>query len=276
VHLSRHLLVLAAFMTTKCGLFAQAQPPANVQRAQEAEQRVLRLLHARASRFDQELKQLLSENLRNKHVSMLTAQIKALEQACDLTPSQLKKLELCGRGDIVRFVAKCEAARPSLDSDDPIKLQDAVANADFLVRSAGLLFHCDSLLHKAIPNTLSRDQLAKYRAHMNEQRQESHQDGIKNLLAVLENARSLRESERKKLLDILEKIKPSRTPGLGSNYYYLADQVTRLPHEEYRLHLQDEHLRILELLADSYRTQLEPVILKAGIRLSDDDDQLNQ
>jgi hypothetical protein len=95
----------------------------------------------------------------------LTVQLQDINRACSLTQAQRKKLELAGRGDIKRFfdryeqlVRKSQVSQHN-EPDLPELQQEAI---DLQLRLNTGLFRERSLLVKSLPNTLTKEQLARY------------------------------------------------------------------------------------------------------------------
>lgn len=99
----------------------------------------------------------------------LQDELKFIDAACKLTPTQRKKLSLAGRGDIKRFVDRAARLRTSIENTDHILTEDqfrewgtplgAECEQMRQLLLAGL-FGPDSLFFKTQGTTLTREQLA--------------------------------------------------------------------------------------------------------------------
>src|SRR5205823_7870412 len=114
---------------------------------------------------------------RQRFNSLLALRVEDIERTSTLTDAQKKKLQLAGRGDIKKFFDRYEAVKQKfqLMKNDEEKMQQIWQDINPLQTSLQTgLFHSDSLLIKALHNTLTSDQFARYDAIARERRAFHH------------------------------------------------------------------------------------------------------
>src|SRR5207249_1283091 len=140
-----------------------------------------------------------------------------------------------GRGDIKRFFDQYEHVKQksqALDHDvqNFQEIQQDLYRLRVILQ--GDLFHDDSLLVRALRNTLTGEQFARYEAVARRRRALRHRASIEEAIGILERGISLRDAQRRELLALLAKeTKPSRRPG-PYDAYALVLQLRRLPEDK--------------------------------------------
>ncbi len=179
---------------------------------------------------------------------LLEFEIGDIDRACDLTPPQKKKLELMGRGDIKRFFDRFELLKGKflaleltprdLQRGDFGELSKDINSLQVILRVGP--FHNNSLLYKSLSNTLSEEQIERYRVKVRERLQASHLLAIRQLIRAVERPSPMSDAQRQKITDLLVKeIEPCQNSG-PYNLYYLLFQVERLPEEKIKSLLNDD------------------------------------
>jgi hypothetical protein len=207
--------------------------------------------------------------------AQLTSWIQDLDRACTLTDAQKQKLRLAGRGDICRFFASYEGVKQKGESLDPedqnvrVILRDANSLRATFDRG---LFHEDSLLYKSLPNTLTAEQLARYDARARERRASHHRASAEEALRMLlQRGISLRDAQRRELLDLMAKeIKPSRRASRHDQYRVLI-QLGRLPEDKLKPLFDDAQWNALRQQLAQFKA-LEPQLIKVGMLPVEDDE----
>jgi hypothetical protein len=206
----------------------------------------------------------------------LAVHIQDLDQVCRLTDAQKQKLRLAGRGDITRFFDRYEDARQRFSGNQdeqklPVLFRDLRSLQGTLQATLqDGLFHEDSLLYKALPNTLTTEQFARYDAKARERRASQHRANIELALQTLERSVSLGEVRRRELLTLMAKeIKPPRRASSYDQYRILI-QLGRLPQERLKPLFDDAQWRELNQQLVGFK-RMEPQLIQVGMLPVEDD-----
>jgi hypothetical protein len=127
---------------------------------------------------DQQIEQMIFQpdgtaaGARRRFDGLLAKQISALDQAYTFTDAQKEKLRLAGRGDIKRFFDKCETVKRKfqLVNQGEQNLQEINQDLRLLQNASHGLFNENSLLRKALHNTLAVEQVGRQEAMVRERR----------------------------------------------------------------------------------------------------------
>jgi hypothetical protein len=209
---------------------------------------------------------------RRRFDALLTLHIEDIDRACQLSDAQKNKLQLLGRGDIKRVFDSYEKAkhRFNLLNNDVQRLQEVMQDVTPLrmISQTGL-FESDSLLAKALRNTLTPDQLTRYDAAAKERRAFRHSAQIELAVAMLEQAMPLRDARRRELIALLtSETKPTRASG-QYEFYLVMYQIDRIPEEKIKTLLTDPQWKVLNRLLAQYQGVV-PNLRQNGL-LPDDD-----
>lgn len=212
---------------------------------------------------------------------LLEFEVGDIDRACDLTAPQKKKLELMGRGDIKRFFDRFEIVKVKflalelnprdLQRGNFGELTQDINSLQVILRVGP--FHNNSLLYKSLSNTLSEEQIERFRAKVRERLQSSHLVAIRQLIKAIERPSPMSDAQRQKITDLLARdIEPCQNPG-PYNLYYLLFQLERLPEENLKSLLNDAQWQALNQFRNQ-RRQFETVLQKAGyLPTKDDEDE---
>jgi hypothetical protein len=211
---------------------------------------------------------------RKRLESFLTLQVEEIDRACTLTEPQKQKLQLTGRGDIVRFFTRYEELKQKVlqvnpDQDKFFQEMWQDIQPLQLVLQTGL-FHEDSLLHKALRHTLTGEQFARYEAAVRDRREFRHRANVELAVTVLEQGMPLRDAQRRELIALLVKeTKPARKSGGFYEYYVTMYQLGRLPEGKLKPVLDAAQWKTMGRLVEQYRG-IEPFLRQNGM-LPDED-----
>jgi hypothetical protein len=212
--------------------------------------------------------------------SQLAMQIETIDKVCGLTVAQKKKLQLAGRGDIKRFLDRCESVKrkyQSSEHDIQPWLREIHQDMNRLrVTWRGGLFQEDSLLVKSLRNTLTSEQFARYEGIADERRASRHRANIEKAVALLQRGVALREVQRQELVTLLtNETKPSRKSD-HDDYYVLLLQLGRLPEEKLMTLFSKTQWDIVSWQLAQFK-ELEPMLRQSGQLADegDDDDGTN-
>ena len=185
---------------------------------------------------------------RKKLDQMLTLQTEDVDRACQLSPGQRKKLELAGRGDILRFFDQVEVVRKKflLVRKDQQKFNEIWQDISPLqIKFQAGLFDDDSFYHKTLRNMLKGEQLSKYSQVDGERRKFQYRAKVELVVAMLENALPLREEQRQKLITlIVDETKPPRMFG-QQDYYLVMWNISKLPEKSLKPLFTDAEWKVL-------------------------------
>jgi hypothetical protein len=205
---------------------------------------------------------------------LLALQVEDVDRACKLTDAQRAKLQLAARGDVKRLFDTFDAAKRKFKAlgNDVQQLQDVMPDIAPVQRTlqAGFL-HGDSLVFKALRNTLTADQFAKYDAVDRERRALRHRANIELAVTVMEQSMPFRAAQRRDLIVLLlGETKPLRATGMYE-YYAVMLQIGRIPEAKLRPLLDDAQWRVVSRLVAQYRG-IEPALRQNGMMLDEDAD----
>jgi hypothetical protein len=200
-----------------------------------------------------------AERARHKFESMLTSRVDELERTCELTLTQMRKLQLMGHGDIKRFFDNYERAKARFKAvnNDVNRLQEIQPDlAPLRVALQGGPFTDDSLLCKSLHTTLTDEQLTKYDTFAAERRVFRHRANVELAVSMLEQAMPLRQTQRRELIALLEK--ETSPPKKGGQYeaYLILNQMTHLPEAKLKAILSDTQKLVLDRQLATYAVNL--------------------
>jgi hypothetical protein len=211
--------------------------------------------------------------VRQRLESQLTLHVESIDRACQLTDDQKKKIQLVGRGDIKRFFDGVEKAKEKFRAvnNDINRLQEIMPDITPLQSAMQMgLYHDDSLLRKALPNTLTAEQFPRYEEAERERGTAQHRATVDLVVNSLEKNLPLPDAQRRDLIALLMKeTKPVRKPG-NYDYYVMMIQMGRPPVEgKLKALFTDSQWRVMNLLLDQGKN-VEPTLRQMGV-LADDD-----
>lgn len=204
----------------------------------------------------------------------LLLQIEDLDRTCKLTEVQKKKLQLTGQGDIKRFFDKYDKVKKKFDllKNDQQKLFQEIwqdINPLQAILQSGL-FLDDSILYKSLHNTLTPEQLERYKVHARERREFQHRYNIEFAVGMIEMNTPLRASQRRELMALLATMTkaPRRTGQYG--YYVVMYQMAKAPQEKLKSIFDDIQWKAISATFNQYQGMRQ--WLKDSGQLPDDDD----
>jgi flagellar motility protein MotE (MotC chaperone) len=198
-------------------------------------------------------------NVRAQLETQLRNALEKLKSDCRPTESQVKKLELAGRGDIKRFLDRLEKA--ARDYDDTRGESDALQMIDVEVRraknvmSAGL-FGEDSLFFKTLVKNDLRYTLSVARA-----------------VEALQGNIGLKDHQRTELLElIIRETRPPRTYGNASELAFVLFQASRISVDKLRRILNESQWREMSRWMTTYEQGAgsEAVLRRNGFVFDDE------
>jgi len=163
--------------------------------------------HVDENQFD--LMVLGSENVsaaRKRMERQMQLQVDAIDRVCRLTDSQTKKLELAGRGDIIRFLKRVDEGREKFLAvrKDRQKFNQVWQDLQPLQREVQEgIFHEKSMLNKVLDRTLNPEQFERYKAAQAERRRFQYKARVGVVLSMIERGIPLREKQRTKFVELL-------------------------------------------------------------------------
>src|SRR5262245_1336999 len=189
------------------------------------------------------------QRARQKFDSMPTSRLDELERTCELTLTQMRKLQLMGQGDIKRFFDNYERAKARFKAvnNDVNRLQEIQPDlASLRVTLQGGPFTDDSLLCKSLHTTLTEEQFTKYDRFAAERRAFRHRANVELAISMIEQAIPLREGQRRELIALVEK--ETSPPKKGGQYeaYLILNQMGHLPEAKLKAILSDTQKLVLD------------------------------
>jgi hypothetical protein len=257
------LVLLTAFVGS-AGAQDRQKEEADVRRAVVARQLV-----QLEAQFDQQVFQRdgNAAGARRRLDAQLALQVEDLDWACTLTDAQKHKLRLAGRGDIKRFFDRCDTVKQKFQAahQDGQRLQEVWQDISPLQMTlqAGL-FQDDSLLHKALSNTLTGEQFARYDALARDRRAFRHRANVELAVTTLEQSMPLRDAQRRELTTLLtNETKPPRKAS-QYDYYFVMFQIGRLPEGKLKPLFDNLQWKVVSRQLDQFRG-MEPTLRQWGL-----------
>lgn len=174
-----------------------------------------------------------------------------IDQVCDLSEPQRRKLRLAGNGDIERFFRNFETVRTKFQAvrNDQQKINEIFQDVSPLqTQLVSGLFDRDSLLQKTLVNTLNREQYLKYIQADEERRRFHHESKIILVVTMLDQSAPLTAGQRDQLADLIRReTRPVRKSG-QFDYYVMMYQVSRIPDELFRDVLDEIQWRVFKAM----------------------------
>jgi hypothetical protein len=170
---------------------------------------------------------------RRRCETLLKLQVDEIDHTCRLSDAQKQKLHLMGRGDVKQVFDAYDRAkhRFTLLANDRSRIGEVIPDTRIVATALQEgIFTDDSLLMKSLPHVLAPEQAAKYDAVAKDRRALRHRTRIEFGVGMLEEAVPLRDRQRHRLIELLEKeTKPARMVSSGwYDYYLLLYHLERL------------------------------------------------
>jgi hypothetical protein len=186
----------------------------------------------------------------------LKSRIGYIDQVCRLNPSQRKKLEVAGRGDIKRFFDRVAQMRDEirLVASDIDRIRRLMSDAQALgQRFQDRPWDDETLFGKTLRTTLDPEQAARYRRSWSEDRLKAHERGIVWVVRMAQSRFGLSSdrSLRFKVV-LLEETRPPPNSGPWS-YYGIMYQAAQIPEGKLRPMFDDSQWRALQADFDEAR-----------------------
>lgn len=167
----------------------------------------------------------------------LKARIGSIHQVCGLTPTQRKKLDVAGRGDVKRFFDLVDRMHDEVRRG-PIAIDrlggltnEAQANGH---RLRDRLWGEGSLFGKTLHTILDSEQAARYRRSWTEDGLRAHESNINWVLGMIRRKVELSTAQAHSLhVVLLEETRPPRNSGPW-DYFGIMYQASRIPEEKLR------------------------------------------
>jgi len=183
-----------------------------------------------------------AERFRRRSEFSLTARVSDVDRICPLTAVQKKKLLLAGGRDIKRFFDRVEETRKKLDRESIVRVELQTILQEFprwSPNSRPDLFGEKSLFSKALKNTLTAEQLARFQKVTRDQVVARHRTTIAWVVGIMDTDLRLSKEQHRQLEELLVKeTRPPRRFG-EYDYYGVMFQVSRLPEASLRPILDD-------------------------------------
>jgi hypothetical protein len=226
----------------------QANPPGALNF--QAEQRQMLLMRYKAQ-FDQWVRsEFGSPDVVGDQLEMqLATRLLELEAECHLTPPQVKKLRLAGRGDVKRFMDRFDGiartfAEPHSSVDDLRTAMLEMQDLRGLARQR--LFDEKSLLGKTLAGTLDRNQVAERELSFVERNKIRYQVAVSRAIKTLQGNLGLKKVQSAKLEAILlRETQAPRRFGNAPDIALVLFQASRVPEEKIRSIFDDDQWKTL-------------------------------
>ncbi len=195
---------------------------------------------------------------RQRAEELLAGQIEFVAQVGSLQPAQRRKLELAGRGDIVRFFESAQKLLGELPRGQvrQTEWQEAWQKmAPVQQRFARGLHECGSLFHKTVRTTLTAEQLHRLEQLEQQRARWHYQAQIAAALVIFDNQVPLTIAQRNRLTELLLAEPPP--PRIAGNrydqYYYVFYRMSRLPEPELKRIFDDVEWKVVRRIFDQFR-----------------------
>jgi hypothetical protein len=226
---------------------------------------------ANADQFDQWVfnRQGGAASARSRLETMLALHIDELNRACGLSPAQVRKLQLAGRGDVKRFFDRVEEAKRRflVSPNNPNNNIWNEINPLQTAINVGL-FGEDSIFAKTIKTTLSAEQSARYADIQRQRTLLRYRTTIDWWVVQVDKALGLSDQQRRQLAALLvSEGRPPRRFGQG-DFWYIMLQAARLPEAKLKSILDDVQWRLIRNQLNQARA-MEQWLRQSGV-LPDD------
>ena|SRR5579872_2008553 len=208
---------------------------------------------------------------RSRLESFLQLQIADVDRVCELTEAQKQKLQLAGKGDIVRFFDRVEELRRKFqkvknDRNKIGELYQEILPLRLTLDSGA--FGDDSFFAKTLKSTLSADQTESHGRADLERRLFTFRARVEWVVGKLDDALSMRADQRTRFIElILEDARPPRKFG-QYDVYFVMWQAAQIPEVRLKPIFDEPPWRLLKRLLAKARG-FEPFLKTNGV-LSDD------
>jgi len=227
---------------------------------------------------DENFDQWLFNNNRNadgaraQFNAQLKLKIESVASICGASPVQKQKLQLAGRGDIVRFFEQVEVSRKKFQSlkHDQNRINEVFNDIRPLQARIALgLFGPGSLFDKTLRTTLNEKQAGDWDVAERARRQFQYQAKVELIISMIDDVVVLDVEQRNQLQKlILDETKPPRQSG-QYDYYVVMFQLSRVPEEKFKKLLRPAQLRALNKQLNQVRG-IEHFLLQQGLVDPDD------
>lgn len=208
-----------------------------------------------------------SGSARRRLDAQLTGQIADIDHACKLSEAQKQKLRLAGLGDIKRFFDRFDQLKAKAQSRQLDEQDFRTVTQDCSVLATGYqagIFHEDSLLYKALPHTLTNDQLTRYNALSSERRAFRHRANLESALNIVHQYTPLREKQHREFRALLTNdIKPARR-STTYDHCLIWIELGRLPEAKLKPLFDEVQWQMVSQLIAQYQRQA-PHLQEAGV-----------
>lgn len=222
---------------------------------------------------DENFDQWLFNNNRNvdgaraQFNAQLKLKIESVASICGASPVQKQKLQLAGRGDIVRFFEQVEVSRKKFQSlkHDQNRINEVFNDIRPLQARIALgLFGPGSLFDKTLRTTLNEKQAGDWEVAERARRQFQYQAKVELIISMIDDVVVLDVEQRNQLQKlILDETKPPRQSG-QYDYYVVMFQLSRVPEEKFKKLLRPAQLRALNKQLNQVRG-IEQFLLQQGL-----------
>ncbi|NQV26226.1 MAG: hypothetical protein HQ518_17870 [Rhodopirellula sp.] len=199
-----------------------------------------------------------------------------VDQTCDLSDAQLRKLQLAGQGDIERFFRAYEKVKTKFQAirNDQQKVNEIWQDISPLqIRMTTGLFDRDSLLQKSLVNTITREQFLKYAKVDEERRRFHHESKIGLVITLLDQSAPVTSKQRRQLTELLRsETKLPRKSG-QYDYYAMMYQVSKISEDKLKPILDDIQWRVFNQQFNQMRG-MEQWLKQNGLLLDGDEELL--
>lgn len=194
---------------------------------------------------------------RQRAEDLLAGRIDFVVQVGALQPVQRRKLELAGRGDIVRFFESVERLLSQLPRGQvrQAEWQEVWQELSPVRQQFALGLHeRGSLFHKTVQTTLTAEQLEAL-DRMEEARAKRHYEAqIAAALVMLETRIPLTHVQRTRMTELLlTQTSPPRMTGHSSyQFYFVYYRMSQLPEPELKALFDDLEWRVVRRMLDQF------------------------
>jgi hypothetical protein len=170
-----------------------------------------------------------SGGARTRLDSSLELRLEDLSRTCGISDGQKKKLKLAGRGDIKRFFDRVEEVKRRFQAQNDPNANIWPELQPLQVEINAGLFGDNSIYAKAIRNTLSDDQAARYETVRRQRTSVRHRSAVEWFVAHVDKGLGLSDDQRRRFVALLvNDTRPPRKFGHG-DYWYFMLQAASLP-----------------------------------------------
>jgi hypothetical protein len=200
--------------------------------------------------------------IRKRFKELASAKVDQLDNCCNLTTEQKRKLLLAAAGDIDRFfheINKVRRENKGVQMQDQVVIQQLWAKViPYATRIQGNFFDETTLFAKVIDCTLDGPQAASYSQMKADLAKRKDRALTLQVVASLEESVPLLAEQRAKMIELLDQ-QPARAMPPQFEPYFGYAKLAKIKEEDLAKFLDKEQVRTIRQISDRYAPVLQAI-----------------